>query len=243
MTAPRPFADLVFHVLAHVPGVAPASVWDPEYVAWSEARLGPASGRMLGDDAKVLAASLSSHDDLARAQMLAWLFRERGRARACFERSLAELSASDVDEAALLSLLANHPAAEVLWCSVALEDEAHAKLPPIDIAGVTEAVSAMSDVAPLIETFEIGVVRALRLRGRVRGKEIFIGSPEVTSLERIAWQAAHEATVAELAPKNLPFDALEREAIALLKQRAARAGKTESHARWLATIRVPSPRL
>jgi hypothetical protein len=232
----RPFADLVFHVLAHVPGDAAPSVWDPAYVAWCEEHLGSASSRTLAEDASALATLLPDHDGLVRAQMLAWLFRDLERARTCFDRSLEELRDADVDDASIFRFVSKYQPAELLWCAIGLEDEHRAKLPPISIFGIAEAMAAMRDVAPSMDTFDIGVVRSLRLRGRVRGKEIWIGE---APLDHTTWQAAHEATVAEVSDPKLSFVETERRAIALLTERAAKAGRADAHAKWLASVRLP----
>ncbi|MBW2459905.1 MAG: hypothetical protein JRI68_35775, partial [Deltaproteobacteria bacterium] len=72
----RSWPDLVFHVLAHVADTAhlPASVFDPTYVQYAEGHLGPAAQRPLAEDAAVLGRVLPTHEELARAQLLAWLF-------------------------------------------------------------------------------------------------------------------------------------------------------------------------
>src|SRR5437773_2584246 len=82
----KPFAELVYHVLAHVPGDAAASAYDPHYIAWCAERLGPLSERALADDANALATLAPSHDALVRAQLLAWMFDDLPRARKCWER-------------------------------------------------------------------------------------------------------------------------------------------------------------
>jgi hypothetical protein len=241
----RPFADLVYHVLAHVPGDAAASAWDPIYAAWSEAQIGPASNRPLAEDARALAALAPTHDALVRAQIIAWLFSDPERARPFYERALSELRPEEVDDPAALKMAAGDPAAELLWCAVALEDEAHAKLRPMK----TEAPAALEEVAPNIREFDLGIVRSLRLRGRVYQREIWVGEPGLEphnpTLEHVAWQAAHEAAAVEIAERSpgLPFASVEHGSVVLLAVRAERAGRAADHARWLSSLRAPDPRL
>lgn len=245
------FADLAFHVLAHAPIDAAASAWDPTYVAWSAARLGPASERALGEDARALAATLGSHEALVRAQLLAWLFDEDVRASSHFERALSELAPSDVDAHGapdVLAYVAGDRGAELLWCAIALEAEHHARLPPVSpasIAALAEALDVVRPAAPALDRFDVRVVRSLRLRGRVRGREIWVGAPDPElgpSAEHAAWQAAHEATVAEIEERepSLGFEDLELAAVRLLDERAADVGQAGAHARWLSGLRVPN---
>lgn len=241
----RPFADLVFHVLAHVPGDAAASAFDPIYTAWSESQIGPASKRSLGEDAPALATLAPNHDALVRAQLVAWIVRDREKARQLFERPLAEIGPDEVDDRAALKHAAGDPAAELLWCAAALEDEAHARLPPMRADPIGD--NPLIDVAPNLGELDVGIVRALRLRGRVFGREIWVGEPGTAphqpSLEHVFWQCAHEAAAVEIgehAP-NLPFAGVEHGSVVLLAIRSERAGRAEAHARWLSSLRSPDP--
>ena len=85
------------------------------------------------------------------------------------------------------------------------------------------------------------MTRSLGRRGRLRGREIWIGAPFPgggPDLDHLAFQAAHEATVGELiALEGAPAGddrPLEAAALVLLKRRAERVGLGEAHARWLA---------
>jgi hypothetical protein len=247
----RPWAEVVFHVLAHVPGGAAASLWEPRYVRWAEARLGPASLRALGDDVRALAALLPDHDALATAQLLAWVFRDPARAERVFDRGLGELEAGHVDDAALLARIrAAAPAvlqgADLLFCAAALEAPSVARLPPlhVDQAALSSAVLRLAPLAPALSTVTLGVVRALGWRGRVLRGEICVGAPETLdegpTLEHVSWQAAHEAVVAEVSRAGAAGHAdTEHVAIVLLAERARGAGLGEPHARWLSSLRAP----
>ncbi|MCS6902496.1 MAG: hypothetical protein RMJ98_22695, partial [Myxococcales bacterium] len=112
----RPWAELVFHVLAHVsPGAALApSLHDPCYVEQVAALLGGPKLRPLGEDARVLEVLLGDvHDAWLRVQYLAWLFRSPEQALAVGARPLAALRPDEVDRPDLLPLLC-HDAAELL---------------------------------------------------------------------------------------------------------------------------------
>src|SRR4051812_8712443 len=94
------WAEAVFHVLAHVDvGRVPASCHDPQWIAWAEARFGPADERALGEDVRVIAGALATHDALARAQTLAWLWTEPSAVRAATRKDLADLGDADVADA------------------------------------------------------------------------------------------------------------------------------------------------
>ena len=243
----RPFADLVFHVLAHVPGRFAASVYDRGYVGWTESHLGPLRGRDLGEGVDALARMLTSHEACVRVQWLAWLFGDLDRAARAYDRPLSELTDGDVDRSRVLARLRADPRSETLYCTVALEAEWHARLPPWGLdPGLEAALAARRIVAPELARFDVGVVRSLARRGRVFEGEIWVGAsgevPPWASCERVAWQAAHEATVAELSGARLAFEELEHAAVVLLRERAARVGEGAAHARWLETLDAPSPR-
>lgn len=233
------------HVLAHVRASAhlAPSTYDATYIAFAARAIGVAEERNLAEDARAIGQLAATHDALVHAQLVAWLFRTKDRARACAGRALAELRAEDVDAPALLAAVARaSDAAELVWCAALLEDEAHARLPEIaiDDARVATAIDAMIAVAPELAECEIAILPALRLRGRVSGAEIWIGAPceeLALSIDHVAWQAAHEATVREVSRANderLAHDPLERSALELLARRARDAGIGDRHAEWRA---------
>ncbi len=241
------FTDLVFHVLAHVEVDVPAGAFDATYVRWVEEHLGPASERELGESAREVARVASTHELLGAAQRLAWLFRDGERARPAFAHALGELAPADVDAPAVLLAIAGTPPAELLFCAVALEAAHHARLPETPARGeaFADRLASLRAVAPELVNLPVEHVRALRRRGRLFGGRIWVGLPGavVPAVEPslVAWQVAHEATVAELARAKLPFAQHEHAAIALLAARATRAGKSAEHAAWLAGLRAPAP--
>lgn len=249
---PRPFADLVFHVLAHAEATArvPASVFDARYVALSARSVGPAQERTLAEDVQAIARLAPSHAALARIQLVAWLFRDLERASAAAPRALDELGASEVDAPELLPLLRADPAAELLRCAAELEREAFERLPPVELdpGALGEALRWTREVAPGLDRGRVACVRSLGVRGRVLGDEIWVGVPSEelgVGVEHLGWQASHEATVREvgdeLARRGLSLAERGREALAvvLLARRAERAGRAEAHARWLAVFGSP----
>lgn len=239
----RPYADLVFHVLAHVESAVPASTYDREYVVFAERHLGPAGERSLGADATVLRAVATDHVRYARVQGLAWLFRDPEQAARAARHDLTQLAPRDVTDPALLARLCQAgPEVEVLRCAAELERDPHARLPrpSLDRSELTEALQQVLPAAPRLAEFRLGIVRALGRRGRVHAGEIWIGAPfddAGPSLAHLAWQAAHEATVAELfarpESRAVPERTVEAMAIVLLGLRAERAGLASPHAAWL----------
>jgi hypothetical protein len=244
------FADLVFHVLAHVPGSAPASVFDPAYVAFVEKHAGPANARPLGEDVAVLARAAPNHELLAQLQMLAWLF--EGASRAPEDRTLSELT--DVDDRAALAAVTRAPvvaAAEVLRASAELEAPIYQALPkPTTTGAALDAhLRELAVAAPFLRACTVDCIRPLRLRGRVRGRAIWVGAPcDVLgpTAEHAAFQAAHEATVAEVSERarerGIAHDhhGLEHASLVLFAERSERVGLGARHAAWLSHLaRLP----
>src|SRR5581483_7174316 len=140
----------------------------------------------------------------------------------------------DGDAPELLPALAGDPAVEVLRAAAELELPLLARLPPIaaDLAALGRALDEVAAAAPLLPRCRVGVARALGRRGRVMGREIWVGAAPI---EHAAWQAAHEATVAEVAAHAAQdHDAVELAALALLAHRARASGLEAAHRAWLA---------
>ena len=249
------FAELVFHVLAHVNATASlaASVYDPNYVAFVEARLGPAHLRALGEDAALLGRLLTTHDMLASAQLLAWTFASEEQAERARGRDLVTLAESDVaDSVALAGALGTGPAAEVLRAAAELEGPYVEVLPERhwNAAALRDTLRGLLPCAPWLGRLRISGVRALGLRGRVYRGEIWVGMPGDSfgpTLAHAAFQACHEATVAEVSAHAartgtpLADRTLEQAAIVLFAARAARAKKEHEHAAWFAHFGKNAP--
>ena len=239
----RSWPELLMHVLAHVPSALPSSVYDDVYIGWAAERLGSASDRQLGEDAVMLAQMLSTHQALSQVQLLGWLFDQVEQATVVATQDLAVLGPAEVSRPQLLPHLVElGPAPELLRCAAALEAEAWATLPALasDDAAVRAALEQASAAAPSLVDHGVLRLRALRLRGRLFDDEIWVGSAELgVDEEHVAWQAAHEATVADvsrLARSDHAERAIEHVAVVLLAERAHRAGLGDNHQRWLAHL-------
>ncbi|MBX3219969.1 MAG: hypothetical protein KF795_05575 [Labilithrix sp.] len=234
----------MFHVLAHLeaPGLA-ASCYSPAWIAHAAAALGPIAARPLGEDVATLARAATSHDLLARAQALAWVFDSAEAPARASAKDLDELTAEDVTSLEPLDLARSAGAvAEVLRAATELELPLLAGLDAIGAGARAELAAALAEAAraaPALRQLEVWIARPLGLRGRTFGRSIVVGLAGIgcPDPEHAAWQAAHEATVAETAARGpLPFLDLERRAIARLRSRARDAGLGEAHARWLARL-------
>jgi len=249
---PASWGDLVFHVLAHVRGTRhlAASVYDRTYLDFVACHVGPAEARTLGEDVEVLGRAAATHEALAAVQLLAWLHETVEGAEAVADRGLRQLGPRDVDAPGLLlALLRWEATVEVLRCAALLEREAWEALPfEPDAVGMRLALSRVVPAAPGLEACRVRTVRALRLRGRVRDDEIWVGMPMVAlglTKEHAAWQAAHEATVREVSTamarkgRVATFEAVERVAVVLLASRAGTAGLGRDHAVWFRHLGHP----
>jgi len=244
------FAELVFHVLAHVRRTAaePASVYDADWVRFCEGHLGPPNERTLAEDAEALGALAPGHASLARAQLVAWLFGDLERASAAASRELGSLEPEDVDAPELLAPLAEAgPAPELLRLAAELERPFFERLPApaVDFARAEAALTRQLEAAPGLGDCRVALVRSLGLRGRVRGDLIWVGVPVVAgrpSFEHVAWQASHEASVREVGRATSGAERrVEQMAVVLLAARAERAGLSEEHARWLSHFGPNAP--
>lgn len=179
----------------------------------------------------------TTHGQLARLQLLAFLFDTAERARAATDRDLADLGPDDVADAdALRAGIACGAPAEILRAATELELDRVVSLsaPTSDEAALDRAFARIAPLAPELARFEVKTVRALGVRGRAYRTVILVGAPGIAGAEaeHVAWQAAHEAIVASVAPPR-SFVEVERHAIATLRSRARAAGLGDDHARWL----------
>jgi hypothetical protein len=238
--------ELVFHVLAHVEGSAhlAASVFDSRYVAFCREHLGNPEDRTLAEDARALALVAADHGELARLQLVAWLFTSAERGQAAAPTELDALREEEVDRPALLPVLRQRrEAVEILRCAVELERPFHARLPLVSATEVS--LERVSRAAPTLAEHEIRLVRSLRLRGRVYENEIWVGVPDPVlgpSEEHVSWQAAHEATVAEVSRAcGLGEREVEHAAVVLLAERARREALAGEHGVWLSHFGTNAP--
>jgi hypothetical protein len=200
---------------------------------------GPCGERTLGEDCVALGQLLTDHASLSRAQLTALLYADVEGAMSEADRELERLSAP----ASLLhALLPLRPAVELLRCAALLEAPVLTSLPPLafDEVALTAALERVHGASPKLDSHVFVPVRALRLRGRLFEKEIWHGVPS-TALEldatHVAWQAAHEATVAEVAEAAraaaLQERGIEHVALVLLAERATAAGLEREHRAWV----------
>jgi hypothetical protein len=248
-TLVNPWAEAVFHVLAHVGATAalPSSLHNTEWIDYAARRVGVAETRSLGEDAAVLGKTLNTDRSLAQAQLLAWLFESMDRVHAVQRRSLVDLDPSDVDRPAVLESLrvSNSAAVEVLRAAAELEVDrlADIAVEPIDGPKLESTLDRLVPVAPELARCTVGLARPLGIRGRLYDHIIWVGVPNDAlgvSVEHVSMQAAHEATVCEVVGDGFSgYVAVEREAVRRLTERAREHGLSEMHQRWLRRFRVP----
>jgi hypothetical protein len=184
------------------------------------------------------------------------LFADTAAARRCAGRALAELSADEVAEPSALALLAGHPAAELLWCSALLELDVHAALPhpegDCDEESIKNALLRVEACAPRLAHSAVHLCRALTRHGRSFGADIYVGVPSVqlgVSAESVALQAAHEATVLEVAAlaarsgSALSERDIEHVALVVLAERTRLHGWSSRYLSWSLQWNVPAAQL
>jgi len=240
------WSDLVFHVLAHVDlNQAAPSLFAGRYVAWVGSQPARAGERTLEQDAAALARVLAAPEAAIGVQLLAVLFANAEQARAVAERELAELTAADVAAPAALRELEPVllPAAELLRCAALLEAPWHADLPEArtDRSELAVQLARVATCAPRLAGADVVSCRALTRHGRVFGERLYVGLPDPAlgvSVEQVALQAGHEASVLEVSSEararglHLGERAVEAVALVLFAQRCARAGLAQEHAAW-----------
>lgn len=239
------WADLVFHVLAHVTGSrAPAALHAPAYTAWVAAQLGPIEARPLGEDVGALRALLADANMCAAVQPLAVLFSDAAQARRLATMEFGALTASHGIEPELLACLRRVIApAELLRCSALLELEAHARLAPAvsEFAQLRAGLGEVVRCAPRLGGCPLRLSRALTHHGRVFGSRVYVGVPDArlgVDSAHVAMQAAHESTVLEVFERARSSNhawserRIEAVAVVVLARRAAGAGLTGQHADW-----------
>lgn len=245
------WAEVVFHVLAHLPTTArfPSSLHSPEYVAAARSALGDVEYRHLGRDIPILSRCMSSHERLATVQLLAQLHPHIGDAMKHAHSGLREIANAHVSEHKTIgALMALEPEVELLRCAALLEATHWQSWPMPSWDELADQVAArlpaLFPVAPRLERTTIRFLRVLGRRGRAWPHEIWIGTPDPKDAEALTlalWQAAHEAVVVETSERvqsdspGLGEREVEKLSVARLARRAARHGLGAEHQRWLAT--------
>jgi hypothetical protein len=255
-TEPLDWAEVVLHVLAHLPetGSLPSSLYSSEYVKAASAALGDAQLRQLGSDIPVLSNCLCSHGRLAAVQLLTRLHPNIEEAAKHAHLGLRELvNTSVADCETIESLVGLETEAELLRCAALLEAphwQSWPMPPTEELAGqVASRLPRLFPVAPVLEQTTIRFLRVLGRRGRAWPDEIWIGAPAPKDEEALVcalWQAAHEAVVLEtfervrLESLGLGEREVEGLSVARLARRAARQGLGAEHQRWLVTCSAQS---
>ncbi len=252
LAQPSSWAELVFHVLAHVSKTAhlPASICDDVYTAFVASHAGPVSVRALDEDAAVLGHVFENHVALSRAQLVTRLFDSTATALARATTDLDDLTAPASLRLALRPIATG---VELLRCAALLEAPVVDALPSItlDETQLRTALASVLASSPTLHHFTIVPIVALRLRGRLMGQEIWTGLPcneLALSPTHVAWQAAHEATVAEVsaasrgAEASLEERGIEHIALVLMTERAAESKASGPHGTWQAHFaHIPEP--
>lgn len=251
---PRPaiadsFAQLVVHVLAHVPLRQAGNLHDPRYVAWARPRMSEADRAMLEHDAALLARCWSADAKLDLIHGFCALHRGLGEFAATRDRSLAQLDAGSVRAPALLAELAQLPAAELLHANLALLTDGFVPLlkelrAPLRAAqaAMGSAMRRVSAAIPDLAGARVELVWALGHHGRAFDDRILVGAPSSwsgCSPMRQAVLAAHEHLVTMAEARGY----VEQEWFALttLARRIASHDDDElrrTHQRWLAELEL-----
>lgn len=243
----RSYAELVLHVLAHLPLPEPGSVHEPDYVAWCAERAGASAARELGEDIQVLSQLLAPLELRVGCQGLAALFEDSGEAERFALVELADFPGQGVrsyDHAVWRQLLARRPAVEVLRLACEVERMHLEQIsPPSPDPALARYLAELTCVAPALERLRVRELRPLWRRGRLMREQVWVGSAtrgEGPGLAHVAWQACHEATLSEVSRRwrsQAAYDVgLELATIVVLKERAYRAGRAEEHRRWFTTL-------
>jgi hypothetical protein len=162
---------------------------------------------------------------------------------------LSDLRSDEVrTPAALVGLSHSWPAAELLRAAAELEASAHARLPVAHVdPRLGDALDVAMSVAPRLGGLRVECLRSLGRHGRVAAPSLFVGVPSEelgVSVDHVAMQAAHEATVVEVgewATRRLTEREVEYAALLVLATRARRTGFAPVHEAWWATVTDVSP--
>ena len=204
-----PYADLVYHVLAHVPVDGPSSVHDAHYLAWSRATLPEPARRPAEEDAEVMGVLYARTEGAALLHALPALHDDLPAFCASAAKGLGELEAHEVADHDLLRALLgiDRRLAEIVRCAMALAarayGSAHAERVEPELRRAAAEIAPLFDDAmdlmPAMRHFRVELVHPLGPRGRVIGRRILVGAP-------VPWcglppahpvlQAMHECAVA-----------------------------------------------
>jgi hypothetical protein len=245
------FAQLVAHVLAHVPlAEQPGNLHDARYVAWARERMPANACALLEHDAALIGERWRSD---RRLDVLHGVFELQGdldEFRRTAARTLAELEMHEVRSPTLLALLrdpAIAPIAELLHTTLALLVDDYALTlaglaPQLESAreSVEPILDRLAAIVPGFEHARVELVWALGVHGRAFPDRILVGAPAAwsgCSAARQAVLAAHEHCVRA----SVADDYLGSEWDALVGLARIVGGSNDpelrdAHARWLAEL-------
>jgi hypothetical protein len=243
------FAQLVFHVFAHVPLDGPGNTHDRRYVAWAAGRFEAADQRLLAHDAALLARLWNADSRYDALHRFCELHQGIAGLLACADRPLAELRADEVADPGLLALLRELPGAELIHATFALLAPGFLRVfaelePTLERASVDVRVwlERLEPACPGLSRVGVELIWALGMHGRaLAAHRILVGAPAEwngCSPARQAVLAAHEHTVAGVESGDyveVEWTALTRLAAAL---RDAESPLRDAHRDWLASLHL-----
>ena len=242
------FADLAFHVLAHLAVPGHTSLHSSRYVAWARRELEAPAVDPIVEDVEVLAALHAKERRVESLHALPFLHERIEDMLASAPRPLEELGPDDVADAAVLRALrpVDTELVEILRADIALAARAYARafetrIRPL-LAHACDALrdpfAIACDLMPSLLTARIELAHPLGMRGRVLRDRIVVGSPaewnDVTPESAIVL-AMHERAVS-LAHGS--WADVERHALREVARRIeqAPAPLAEAHHRWLHSL-------
>ncbi len=255
-------AELAFHVFACIPcaaGAPPlasaASLYDPTYEAWSEARGAPVA--TIREDAAVLRSLLADPHAASTISLLALVHESiedflRGAVRPLLE--LTTLEVTDVSALTLLCASSASPAIEIVRADMALDARSFEKFYAAHtvprVKAVAEHVARMTHPPHAPAWLRSGsweLSLALGIHGRVFGSRVVVGAGRVSeplgpAAARAHALICHEHAVARasavLGARGLATDWAWVEALSIAVERdlIRRGALPLTHADWLGTL-------
>lgn len=234
------FAQLCFHVLAHVRRAGPGDLFDASVVAWSRATLDAAAQRQLEEDAAVLSALWREAPALDVLDALPALHGSLAGFRRTAAGALAAVTADAVADAGVLRALQGLGAAgEVVHAALGLlvgpfaEVHARAIAPRLEreAPAIAATLEALAPYVPGLAAARVELALALGRRGRAMPGRIVIGVGTGAAIV-----AAHEVAVGSSG--QVEYVRAEWAALGRLARwlQPAPGPLREAHAAWLAGL-------
>ena len=182
-----PFADLAFHVLAHLDVPGHTSLFDSRYVRWARSGLSAGAVEAIAEDAAVLSALHAAEPHVESVHALPFLHARIEDMLRSAARPLEELTRADVADAGVLEALRSVDAklVEILRADLALAGAAYARAfeerirPALERAcdALRDAYAIACDLMPSLLTARVELAHPLGARGRVIRDRIVVGAP------------------------------------------------------------------